>query len=436
MIGEEQIGIGLLGIGVIGSGVARNLQDREDAYAEQTGLRLRLLRVLERDRWKAEGAGVDPTIVSDDPSTVLGDKAIGIVIELLGGEHPAYDLIKEALLSGRYVVTANKEVMAKHGPELLTLAHERGVDILFEASVASGTPVIAPLRRDLLSNEITSIRAIINGTTNYILTRMSKEGMDFEEALREAQELGYAEPDPTNDVEGFDSTYKLAILASLAFHTSVHPDQIHREGITKLSGRDFRYAAELGYAIKLLALGRKDKDGVGARVHPALVPLEEMLAKVDGVVNAVQVEGDLVGHVLFQGPGAGPQPTSSAIIANVIDAAQSIAAARAGRGPDRPALLPSLPLPVKPMAELGTRYYLRLEVADRPGVLAQIARSFGDNQVSIASVIQKETDEASQTAELVVMTHLAREADMQRTMREVAELEVVSRIGNFLRVEN
>jgi len=435
-MGEEQIGIGLLGIGVIGSGVARNLQDREETYAQQTGLRLRLLRVLERDRWKAEGAGVDPTIVSDDPSAVLGDKTIGIVIELLGGEHPAYDLVKEALLSGRYVVTANKEVMAKHGPELLALAHERGVDILFEASVASGTPVIAPLRRDLLSNEITSIRAIINGTTNYILTRMSKEGMDFEEALREAQELGYAEPDPTNDVEGFDSTYKLAILASLAFHTSVHPDQIHREGITKLSGRDFRYAAELGYAIKLLALGRKDKDGVGVRVHPALVPREELLANVDGVVNAIQVEGDLVGRVLFQGPGAGPQPTSSAIIANVIDAAQSIAAARAGRGPDRPALPPSLPLTVKPMAELGTRYYLRLEVADQPGVLAQIARSFGDNQVSIASVIQKETDEASQTAELVVMTHLAREADMQRTMREVAELEVVSRIGNFLRVEN
>jgi len=436
MTAEEQIRIGLLGVGVIGSGVARNLQDREDAYAQQTGLRLRLHRVLERDRWKAEGAGVDPAIVSDDPSAVLGDKTIDIVIELLGGERPAYDFIKEALLSGRYVVTANKEVMAKHGPELLALAHEQGVDILFEASVASGTPVIAPLRRDLLANEITSIRAIINGTTNYILTRMSKEGMEFEEALRQAQELGYAEPDPTNDVEAFDSTYKLAILASLAFHTSVHPDQIHREGITGLSGRDFRYAAELGYAIKLLALARKDKGGVEARVHPALVPREELLANVDGVVNAIQVEGDLVGRVLFQGPGAGPQPTSSAIIANVIDAAQAIAAARAGRGPDRLAWRPSLPLPVKPVADLATRYYLRVEVADRPGVLAQIGRTFGDHQVSIASVIQKETDEAAQTAELVVMTHLAREEDMQRTMKEVAELQVVKRIGSLLRVEN
>ncbi|HJX61931.1 MAG TPA: homoserine dehydrogenase, partial [Dehalococcoidia bacterium] len=274
---EGQIRIGLLGIGVIGSGVARNLQDREDVYAQQIGLRLKLHRVLDRDRWKAEAAGVDPAIVSDDAPTVLGDKAIDIVIELLGGEHPAYDFIKEALLSGRHVVTANKEVMAKHGSELLALAHERGVDILFEASVASGTPVIAPLRRDLLANEITSIRAIINGTTNYILTRMSKEGMEFEDTLRQAQELGYAEPDPTNDVEGFDSTYKLAILASLAFHTSVHPDQIHREGITGLSGRDFRYAAELGYAIKLLALARRDRDGVEARVHPALVPREELL---------------------------------------------------------------------------------------------------------------------------------------------------------------
>jgi homoserine dehydrogenase len=436
MEGEEQIRIGLLGIGVIGSGVARNLQDREDAYARQIGLRLRLHRVLERDLWKAEAAGVDPAIVSNDPSTVLGDKAIDVVIELLGGEHPAYDLIKEALLSGRHVVTANKEVMAKHGPELLALAHERGVDILFEASVASGTPVIAPLRRDLLANGLTSIRAIINGTTNYILTRMSKDGIEFEEALRQAQELGYAEPDPTNDVEGFDSTYKLAILASLAFHTPVHPDQIHREGITGLSGRDFRYAAELGYAIRLLALARKDKDGVEARVHPALVPLGELLANVDGVVNAIQLEGDLVGRVLFQGPGAGPQPTSSAIIADVIGAAQSIVAARAGRGPDRLAWRPGLPLPVKPVADLATRYYLRLEVADRPGVLAQIARSCGDHRVSIASVIQKETDEAAQTAELVIMTHLAREEDMQRTMKEVAQLPVVSRIGNLLRVES
>jgi homoserine dehydrogenase len=436
MTGEEQIRVGLLGIGVIGSGVARNLQDREEAYAQQTGLRLRLHRVLERDRWKAEGAGVDPVIVTDDASAVLGDKTIDIVIELLGGEHPAYDFIKEALLSGRHVVTANKEVMAKHGSELLALANERGVEILFEASVASGTPVIAPLRRDLLANEITSIRAIINGTTNYILTRMSKEGMEFDEALRQAQELGYAEPDPTNDVEGFDSTYKLAILASLAFHTSVHPDQIYREGITGLSGRDFRYAAELGYSIKLLALARQGKDGVEARVHPALVPREELLANVDGVVNAIQVEGDLVGRVLFQGPGAGPQPTSSAVIANVIDAAQSIAAARAGRSADRAAWRPSLLLPVKPVAELVTRYYLRVEVADQPGVLAQIGRSFGDHQVSIASVIQKETDEAAQTAELVVMTHLAREEDVQSTVREVAKLQVVRRIGSLLRVEN
>ena len=435
-MGEEQINIGLLGVGVIGSGVVRNLRARADAYARQTGLRLSLRRVLERDRWKAEAAGIDPAIVSDDSDAVLGDRDVDIVIELLGGEHPAYDLIKEALLSSRYVVTANKEVMAKHGSELLALAHEQGVDVLFEASVASGTPVIGPLRRDLLANEITSIRAIINGTTNYILTRMSKEGMEFEAALRQAQELGYAEPDPTNDVQGFDSTYKLAILASLAFHTAVHPDQIHREGITGLSGRDFRYAAELGYAIKLLALARKDEEGVEVRVHPALVPLEELLASVDGVLNAIQVEGDLVGRVLFQGPGAGRQPTSSAIIANVIDAAESIAAARAGRGPDRPAWRPGRPLPVKPAESISTRYYLRLEVADQPGVLAQIARSFGDHQVSIASVIQKETDEAAQTAELVVMTHLAREEDMQRTMKEVAGLQVVSRIGNLLRVEN
>ncbi len=436
MAGEVEIRIALLGIGVIGSGVARTLVEKGPTYAEQLGLRLRLYRILERDLQRAEGLPVERAIVTDDAHTVLEDETVDIVIELLGGERPAYDFIRQALEAGRYVVTANKEVMAKHGPELLALAHERGVDILFEASVGSGTPIIAPLRHDLVANDITSVRGIVNGTTNYILTRMSKEGLDFQEALRQAQELGYAEPVPTNDVEGIDAAYKLAILSSLAFHTSVDPDDVYREGITSLSPRDFRYARELGYVIKLLAIARRGEDGVEARVHPVLLAEDELLANVDGVLNAVQVEGDLVGRVLFQGPGAGPQPTASAIVAGVIDAAHSVAAARAGKGSARPPWRAGPPHPVRPMAELSTRYYLRMDVADQPGVLAQIAHCFGEHGVSIATVIQQETDEAAQTAELVIMTHVAREEAVQKTMREVADLPLVKGIGNFLRVES
>jgi homoserine dehydrogenase len=436
MARQDEIQIALLGLGVIGSGVARTLVEKGPAYAEQLGLQLSLRHILERDLYKADDVPIDRGLVTDDPRVVLDDEAVDIVIELLGGERPAYDFIKEAIRSGRYVVTANKEVMAKHGLELLALAQEHGVDILFEASVGSGTPVIGPLRRDLSANEITSIRAIINGTTNYILTRMSKEGLDFREALSQAQALGYAEADPTNDVEGFDAVYKVAILASLAFHTHVQPDDVYREGITNLTGRDFRYAEDLGYAIKLLAVARRGEDGVDARVHPSFVPKEELLASVDGVLNAVQVEGDLLGRVLFQGPGAGPFPTASAIVADVMDAAHSVAAAKAGRRGGRLPWRAGRPLPIKPIAELTTRYYLRMEVADQPGVLAQIARCFGDHGVSIASVIQKESDEVAQTAELVIMTHVAREESVQKTIKEAGKLAVVSRVGNLLRVES
>jgi homoserine dehydrogenase len=436
MAKQDQIQIALLGLGVIGSGVARTLVEKGPAYAEQLGFQLNLRHILERDLYKADAVPVDRRIVTDDPRVVLDDEAVDIVIEVLGGERPAYDFIKEALSSGRYVVTANKEVMAKHGLELLALAKERGVDILFEASVGSGTPVIGPLKRDLSANEITSVRAIINGTTNYILTRMTKEGLDFQEALSQAQALGYAEADPTNDVEGFDAVYKVAILASLAFHTHVRPEDVYCEGITNLNARDFRYAQELGYAIKLLAVARTEEDGVDARVHPAFVPKEQLLASVDGVLNAVQVEGDLLGPVLFQGPGAGPLPTASGIMADVMDAANSVAAAKSGRRGDRLRWQAGRPLPMKPVAELTTRYYLRMEVADRPGVLAQIARSFGEHGVSIASVIQKESDAVAQTAELVIMTHVAREESVQKTIREVGELAVVNRIGSVLRVES
>ncbi len=430
MGGISQVRIVLLGLGVVGGGVARSLQQKADSFAQRLGVPLTLGKVLVRDAGRERDTALAPGLLTDDPEEALSTDC-DIVVEVMGGEQPAYDYLQRSLRQGRYVVTANKEVMAKHGPQLLTLAAEAGKDVLYEASVGGGIPIISPLKRDLSANHITTLRAIINGTTNYILTRMSREGMDFDSALRQAQELGYAEPQPENDIEGHDAVYKLAILASLAFHTHIDPESIYREGITRLSPRDFRYASELGYAIKLLAIARQDEAGVQVRVHPALVPEEDLLAKVDGVLNAVQVEGDLTGRVLFQGAGAGSLPTTSAIMADVLDAARAVA--QGGR-----------PFPwrytaevaVQSMSQLTNRYYIRLEVADRAGVLAEIARSFGDNDVSIASVIQKETDEAAQTAEIVIMTHPARESAMQQSLAEIDHLAEVRQVANFLRVED
>jgi homoserine dehydrogenase len=425
-----RVNVVLLGLGVIGSGVARAMLERAESYSQRIGASLVLRRILERNLDKARAVGVEPSLLTADPEEALsGD--VDIVIELLGGVRPACDLIKDSLSRRRYVVTANKEVMAKHGPALLALAAENDVDILYEASVGGGIPIISPLKRDLCANEISSVRAIINGTTNYILTRMSRDGLDFDAALAQAQELGYAEADPTNDVDGHDAAYKLAILASLAFRTRVRIEDVHREGIRRLAARDFRYARELGYAIKLLAVARRqDSSSVQLRVHATLVPQEELLANVSGALNAVEIEGDLTGKVLFQGAGAGSLPTSSAVMADVLDAARAL-------------VLGTRPFPwrytaelaVKPLAQLMTRYYIRLEVADRPGVLAGIARAFGDHAVSIASVIQKEIAEAAQTAELVIMTHRAQEEAVQATLTQVQGLPEVVSVGNFLRVD-
>jgi homoserine dehydrogenase len=337
--------------------------------------------------------------------------------------------------------------MAKAGPELLAVAHGRGLDIMFEASVGGGIPLIAPLRRDLLANRITSIRAIINGTTNYILTSMAREGAaaealrsqgieplsvgGFAEALASAQRLGYAEPDPTNDVEGYDAAYKLAIMASLGFRTRVAPSQIHTEGITRLTARDFRYAHELGYVIKLLAIAERTNGGIVARVAPVFLHHDEPLAKVDGVYNAVQIVGDLTGTVLFQGRGAGAEPTSSAVVADLLDLAHSIVLGNRERkywGPEGE-------IPVLGLEALETRYYIRVTVSDSPGVLAQIAKGLGDHGVSIAAVNQKEANADEQTAELVIMTHRAREGALQSALRDIAALPVVVQVSSFLRVE-
>ncbi len=423
------IGIGLMGIGVVGSGVARILHEKAEVYARQIGLPLTLRRVLVRDVAKVRDFSVDSRIVTTDVAQLLDDPEIQLIIETMGGEQPAYEYLRAALKAGKFVVTANKEVMAKHGGELLLLAREHNVDLLYEASVGGGIPIIAPLKRDLLANEITGVTAIINGTTNYILTSMSHGGVSFADALAAAQKLGYAEPDPTNDVEGNDAAYKLAILATLSFHLEIHPDEVYREGITKLTARDFVYARELGYAIKLLAIARRSEGGVQARVHPALVPSDELLANVDGVLNAVQIEGDLMSRVLFQGPGAGSLPTTSAVVADALDAAVSISnhvywphsIRREGA------------LRVLPISEVRTRYYLRISVADRPGALALVAGTLGDAGISIASLIQKEVD-GEALPEIVMMTHEAREADLQGALQLIGDLADVGSVEQVLRV--
>ena len=392
---------------------------------------LKRVKVLEADLAKPLAKETGLKLFTTNDGEFFNEPDMDIIVEAIGGEKPAVDYLKRAITGGKHVVTSNKEVIAKHGAELFALARQHGVGVHYEASVGGGIPLISPFQHDLVANKISGIYAIINGTTNYILTRMAKEGADFPSALKKAQELGYAETDPKNDIEGIDATYKLAILASLAFHHQVKPQDIHCEGISRLDSLDFKYARELGYAIKLLAIGKQGDNLIEVRVHPVFIPEESLLAEVDGVYNAILVEGDLVGRVLFYGEGAGALPTSSAIIADVVSAARDIVTGAGSRVSWR--LEPGKR--IKPMAELETRYYLRLNVADQPGVLAQVAKVLGEHQISISSVIQKAADAAAQAAEIVIMTHPAKEAAMQQALGELEHLAVVKAISNFIRVE-
>ncbi len=427
------VGVGVLGLGVVAGRVARVLAEKAEELSGKAGcgLVLRKIKVLPQDLQRPLVKELGEDLFTTDDDEFFNTPGMDIIVEAIGGEHPALEYHTRALSAGKHVVTSNKELIAKHGPELLKLAHEKGVGLQYEASVGGGIPLIAPFKHDLVANTVTGIFAIINGTTNYILTRMAREGADFATVLKQAQELGYAEANPENDVEGYDSRYKLAILASLAFQTAVHPEQIQREGITRLTGRDFRYAEELGFVIKLLAIAKLDGDAIEARVHPVFIPKEAMLAKVDGVYNAVQVEGDLVGKVTFIGQGAGADPTSSAVVADVVCSARKISLGIGSISTWKP----SRGLRVKSMEDIVTQYYIRLKAADRPGVLASIATVFGENSISIASAIQPESDDVTQTAEIVIMTHPAREASMQQALARLKGLDEVKEISNFIRVE-
>lgn len=421
----------MIGVGTVGGGVAAALLRRHDYFAKQVGVPLTVRRAAVRDIKKPRSVTLPEGVLTDNVDDVLDDPDIDIVVEVIGGEEPAGAFIKRAIASGKHVVTANKELIAKHGTELLADAHGRGLDIMFEASVGGGIPLIAPLRRDLLANEVQSIVAIINGTSNYMLTRMAQEGAGYHEALKEAQDLGYAEADPSSDVEGYDAAYKLAIMATLGFQTRVTPDLVYRAGITTLDPRDFAYADELGYVIKLIASAHRTPDGIITRVTPALVPQAAPLAKVDGVYNAVQVEGDLTGTVMFHGAGAGADPTTSAVIADLIDLAHSVATGSR----ERKYWQPGQGVPVVGLDNHEDRYYLRLHVRDAPGVLAKIAHVLGDHDVSIAAVMQRETTAGEGTAELVIMTHTTRRNAYDDALQTLRELDVVFEIQQSLPVE-
>jgi homoserine dehydrogenase len=428
---NKAIGVGLLGLGTVGSGVAEVLATRTHSLAEQAGLPLTLKKALVRDPSKRRPVKISPGLLTTRPDEVLSHPEVDVVIELIGGEHPAKEYIEQAITGGKHVVTANKELMAKYGHELLSLAGRHKSCLRYEASVGSGIPLISSFQHDLAANRIAAIQAILNGTTNYILTRMAQEGLDFASTLKQSQELGYAEADPANDIEGIDAAYKLVILSNLAFGARFVPQDVYCEGISQIAAPDFKYAREFGYAIKLLAIAKRDDNKVEMRVHPVFVPQNSQLAKIDGVYNAVEVETDLAGTLLFYGEGAGALRASSAVVADILAIARNIRC----NVSDPPALRLDPRVTVKPMADLRTRYYLRLNAPDRPGVLSQISRVLGDNSISISSVIQREINPEVETAVIVIMTYPAREKAMQKALQELRRLPVVNEVSNFIRVE-
>ena len=438
MSGEvpDEINVGLMGLGVVGTGVAAHILGKASFLAAVTGRNVNLKKVLVRDITRARDINLPSGLLTTNAEDILADPEIHIVVEVIGGTDPVENHLKQALAAGKHIVTANKEVMAKSGPELLALARKNSANILFEASVGGGIPIVGCLMNELAANDIRSIRSIINGTTNYILTRMANERTSFDQALGEAQGLGYAEADPTNDIEGIDAAYKLTILASLAYRQPFQSADVYCEGISRLEPQDFRYAQELGYAIKSLAIANLDDGAVQLRVYPALVPSEHMLAKVDGVYNAVEVDGSLCGQVLFHGMGAGREPTTSAVVGDLIEVVRKMGSQSRSSGSQELAGPGNgAALTVRPIGDLQARYYIRLDVADNPGVLAQIAQVLGDGEISIAAVLQRDTDAEAGSAEIVITTHPAKEASMQNALQTMAGLSQVRRVSNVIRIE-
>lgn len=424
---KQELGIGMLGCGVVGSQVARLLTEDSGDFAARSGARLNLKRIAVRDL-SAKREHVKSELLTKDSNSVVDDPTIDIVIEVMGGIEPARTLILKAITNGKSIITANKALLAKHGAELFEAADKKGVDLYYEAAVGGAIPILRPLRESIVGDHVHRIMGIVNGTTNYILTKMDEEGSDFGAALKEAQQLGFAEADPTADVEGHDAAAKAAILAGLAFHTRVTSDQVSAEGITKITARDVAVAHDINHVIKLLAIAELTEKGeVSVRVQPTLLPRQHPLAAVRNAFNAIFVEAESAGELMFYGRGAGGAPTASAILGDLIAIARNMTSGGAGHGESDYA-----ELRFADPGSVNTRYLIRLDVNDRPGVLASVAQIFATNKVSIETVRQSGRGDS---AELIVMTHSANEGSLSKTVADLAKSDVVKSVESVLRVE-
>ncbi len=429
-MGKKNVGVGILGTGTIGGGVINLFKRNVQAINEKAGLELILKKVVDRDREKLRATGLDTAETATDVSAVLDCPDIDIVVELIGGIEVARDFVARALRNGKYVVTANKDLMAVYGEELLALASEKNLNIFYEASVGGGIPLIRPLKYSLVADRIKRLVGIVNGTTNYIFTRMAGDNLTLQEALDEARRLGFAEADPTNDVEGLDAAYKLVIMAGLAFGKRVRLNDVYVQGIGTVTHEDIAYAREIGYAVRLLAIGEQLPEGLALRVHPTLVPQDHPLASVLNEFNAVFIEGEAVGEVMLYGRGAGAMPTATAVLADVTEAARCIAHGtltgiieKNSAGTD-----------FIPIEKLSTRFYLRFLAEDRPGVFAALANAFGDEQVSLDMVIQKRR--VGSMAEIVLVTHNTREEAFMRALSRVTAISAIKPDPSVIRLLN
>jgi homoserine dehydrogenase len=432
----KPINVGLLGIGTVGGGTFTVLQRNAEEITRRAGRPIRITVVADKNLELAKKVTGGKCRVTDDAFSVVSDPEVDIVIELIGGYGVAKELVLKAIANGKHVVTANKALLATHGNEIFKAAQDKGVMVAFEAAVAGGIPIIKALREGLTANRIEWIAGIINGTTNFILSEMRDKGLSFDTVLKEAQRLGYAEADPTFDIEGVDAAHKITILSALAFGIPMQFDKAYIEGISKLDAIDIKYAEQLGYRIKLLGITKRTPEGVELRVHPTLIPTKRLIANVEGAMNAVLVQGDAVGATLYYGKGAGAEPTASAVIADLVDVTRMHTADPENRVPHL-AFQPNAmaDLKILPMDEVQTSYYLRLRVQDKPGVLADITRILADEQISIDAVIQKEPGEGEDQADLIMLTHLTREKRINAAIRKIEALGVVAGKVTKLRLE-
>ena len=426
---SKTINIALLGLGTVGQGIVNVLKENNHEISQKVGFPINIKTVLVRNIEKAKAFDANLNLTTDF-SDIINDAEINIVVEVMGGENPARQYMLQALQAKKHVITANKDVVALHGREMFEAATAHKVDFMFEASVGGGIPIIRPLKQCLTANKITEVMGIVNGTTNYMLTKMSNEGMDYTQVLKEAQEKGYAESDPTADVGGLDAARKLAILSSIAFNTKVSLNDVYVEGITKITPDDIKYAKELGYVVKLLAIAKDNVDnGIEVRVHPAFISNKHPLSSVNDVFNAIYINGNAVGEAMFYGRGAGSLPTASAVVADVIDVARNIVHDMSGR-------ILCTCFEDKKIASIDesiSSYYIRLLVKDEPGVLALIAGAFGDQKVSLGSVIQKQ--KLNNQAELVLLTGAISDVNIQKALTNIKSLNVVTEVYNVIRVE-